>query len=63
MLKRARDDVKFLLDYEIKDSCDEKLLKLVANRSTRPGEDEPPNGLLAQVDTERGENATPRDSE
>jgi hypothetical protein len=34
MQRTALEDVQFLLGYELKDSCDEKLLKLVANRST-----------------------------
>lgn len=32
LITKAADDVKFLLEYEVKDSIDEKLLKLMANR-------------------------------
>lgn len=35
LLYKCKADVKFLLDYEIKDSCDEKLVKLLGNKGTK----------------------------
>ncbi len=68
LLAKAREDVKFLMDYEVLDSCDEKLLKLMANRCTLSlFKKNARSTLILAADTERGlidfASATPRKEE